>query len=192
MKAGDGYLCKRGLSCRFELSVIDYEFAAETGRSLAKLLAKGKPYQPWWDKNHNRWHVKCGSVLLYQFLREPWEKLRPYVEHCRDCVADFLRAFFDGEGSITERALTVNNTDKKLPLYIQQLLQRYFGIETTGPRRSRKKGQRFCCPYNGKIYKPKKTWDRSRVRVDSLPRFHHYIGFTIRRKQLRLIKAIQK
>lgn len=73
--------------------------------------------------------LKGDSILLYKFLDRPWQKLEPYIEHCKDCVAAFLRAFFDGEGSICGRNLNIYNTDKALLLYIQRLLRLYFDIE---------------------------------------------------------------
>lgn len=159
-KIGDGYGYehKSSYSYQIGLRVNDYEFAAETERNLAKLLGQRTPYEPWWDKWNRQWCVLCYSVLLYRFLQQPLEKLRPYVEHCRDCVAAFIRAIFDNEGSISGRILTVHNTNRELLLYIQQLLDRYFDIEATGPHKGgTRKGQRFRSPTNGKIYKAKKT-----------------------------------
>lgn len=173
VKAGDGYLYKHEYDYLFGLNTIDYEFAAETGRCLAILLGRKEPYKPWWDRSGRRWRVLCGSTLLYSFLQQPWQKLRPYIEHCRDCVAAFLRAFFDGEGSVEPRHLKVYNTNFELLRYIRFLLQQYFGIETTGPSRAKD------CYY---VY----------VRAPGLPLFHRYIDFTIKRKQRRLVESIQK
>lgn len=192
VKAGDGYIYKSDYNYMFELRVVDYEFAAETGRKLAKLLSRKKPYQPWWDRNNSRrWCVWCCSVLLHHFLQRPPVKLKAYVEHCKDCVAAFLRAFFDSEGSITGRTLIVYNTNKEVLLYVELLLRRYFSIETTGPHKAQKVGQSFRSPTNGKIYQTKKACYRLYIRVESLALFHRYIGFTIRRKQQRLTEAVQ-
>lgn len=192
VKAGDGWLCKKGYAQEVGLTAKDYEFAAETGRIVARLLGRRKPYRPRWDKSSLCWRVTCCSVFLYKFLNQPWQNQRPHIEHCRNCVAFFLRAFFDGEGSIRGRSLMVFNTDKKLLLYVRQLLRRYFGIKTTRPRRAIKAGHRFSNPRNGKIYKTKKTCYYLYVPVEYLPNFHHYVGFTIKRKQRRLMEAIQK
>lgn len=193
-KASDAWLYhnKKSRYYEFELKTIDHEFAEDIGRRLAKLLGRNEPYEPWWDGNVRCWRVEGSSVLLYWFLRRPSGKLKPYVEHCKHCVAAFLKAFFDGEGSINGRAVKVYNTDRKLLLYIQRLLRRYFEIETTGPRKGAKAGHAFHDPKSGKVYKSKKQCYYLYIRAQSLPLFHRYIGFTIRRKQHRLTEAIQR
>lgn len=191
VKTSDGYLYKHGYNHLFGLGVVDREFAAETGRCLANLMEHEKPFLPWWDKYNGRWCVRCHSVLLYGFLQQTLEKLRPYIEHCEDCVAAFLRAFFDGEGSIIERDLRVTNNKKELLVYIQQLLWQYFGIETTGPYPiGRAPGQLYSAA-NGRIYRTKNQCYYIRIRVQSLPTFHRSISFTIARKQRRLLWTVQ-
>lgn len=103
VRLSDGYVYRHRYSYEFRLNSIDYEFTAETGRSLAKLLGRKEPYRPWWDKWGHRWRVKCCSVLLCRFLDQSWQNLSPYIEHCKDCIAAFLCAFFDGEGSVNGR-----------------------------------------------------------------------------------------
>lgn len=191
VKASDGCVYNYGYDYRFELGTIDYEFAAETGCRLATLLGREKPLLPRWDNNNSHWRVSACSILLHDFLRQPLDRLKPYIEHCRDCVAAFLRAFLDGEAGIYKRMLTVYNTDRGMLCYIQQLLQRHFGIKTTGPRMYVKAGRCFRDPRNGKTYKTNKACYRLYIRARSLPLVHKYIGFTIIRKQRRLIEAIQ-
>lgn len=135
VKASDGYIYNHRFDHEFALRVSDFYYTETTGQNLAKLLEQKKPYKPRWDKWNGRWHVKCSSVLLYRFLEQPLENLRPYVEHCRECAASFLGAFSDGEASIRGSVLILYNTDKGLLLYIQFLLRRYFRTETTGPHR---------------------------------------------------------
>lgn len=101
VKAGDGYVNQDGSRLYFGLCVVDYEFAAETGRCLAKLLELEEPSQPLWDRWNCRWRLRCGSLLLCHFLEQPLDKLIPYIEHCRDCAAAFLRGFSDSEGGIS-------------------------------------------------------------------------------------------
>lgn len=189
---GDLYCKPKNYQFAFELKVIDYEFAAETGRSLARLLGRKKPYVPKWAKSQFRWRVRCSSALLYRFLQQPFENLKPLVEHCVDCVAAFLRAFYDGEGSISGKSLTVYNASEELLLYVQQLLRRHFGIESTGPRKSAKPGRRFHDPRTGKVYETNKQVYYLYIRVDSLPVFLRRVGFTIRRKQHRLVEAVEE
>lgn len=192
VKVGDGWLYNYGYDYEIGLNVNDYEFAARTGRNLAKLLGQEKPYQPRWDRWHHYWRVICYSILLYHLLDQPWRKLKPYIEQCRSCVAAFLKAFFDGEGSIRGRKLRAYNTDKELLLYIQQLLKRYYNIEATGPHKGERSGHRFRSPANGKYYKARKTVLYLQVLAESLPMYRKYIGFAIKRKQRILIEAIKE
>lgn len=189
---GDAYFYKHCRAHVFSLGVVDYEFAARTGRSLADLLGRRTPYKPRWDKRNQRWRVRACSVLLYEFLQRPVGKLKFHIEHCRDCVAAFLKGIFDSEGSIKGRTLTVYNTNIRLLLYVQDLLQRYFRVKTTGPHGDKREGRRFYNPRRGKIYRRKKQCYDLYIRVNGLSRFHKHIGFTIRRKQQRLVEAIQK
>jgi len=60
------------------------------------------------------------------------------------------------------------------------------------PRKGSKAGHRFYDPKSGKIYETKKQCYYLHIRTNSLPRFYRYVGFTIRRKQRRLIEAVRK
>lgn len=173
------------------LRVKDYEYDCEFGRCLAKVLGREKPYKPFWSRSEGRFVVEVCSILLYKFLDRPWWELTPYVEHCKNCVAAFLRAFFDGEGSITGVTLVLYNTDKEILLFVQKCLQKYFGIATAGPYRSKKAGL-FRDSRSGKIYRSEKTCHRLRVCSESLPLFYQHIGFTIERKQHRLVVAVRR
>jgi intein-encoded DNA endonuclease-like protein len=185
---GDGYL--------LWLTVKDKEFAEEFGRCLAEVLGKKEPYKPFWDKNRKQWVVKGCSILLFKFLEKPLKELKIYIEHCKDCVASFLRALFDAEGCIhvkirkrKKRLLRLHNTNKELLIYVQYLLKKYFDIDTTGPHLTTKKGSIEHFP-NG-VYKATKNCYYISICAKSLFDFYKHIGFTIKRKQRNLIKAIQ-
>lgn len=187
----DGNLYKRkNIARRIWLSVKDKDYAEAFGHALAKVLGKENPYKPRWSKGQERWITEAGSILLYRFLQRPWHEFKPHIEHCKQCVAAFLRMFFDGEGSISARNLRVYNTNKTLLLYIKKLLRQFFSIEATEPHEGTKKGYRMHDPRSGKIYEANKTCYYLQIRADSLSRFHQHIGFTIKRKQRRLTKAI--
>lgn len=185
---GDGWLYRNGRKYLFGLCVADYDFAAETGRQLAKLLERNEPYLPRWDNWNLRWYLHCRSILLCQALYRPWQELKPYIEHCKDCVAAFLRGFYDSEGSIDRRSLKVYNTDLELLGYVQRLLQHDFEVKATGPHICKKPG-RISYDRRGKIYRNKKTVFYLYTCAASLPRFHRHIGFTIKRKQHKLTEA---
>jgi len=174
------------------LRVKDKEFAEGFGRKLAEVLWRRKPYRARWSPSNRRWVVEGWSHLLYGFLRQPVENLKPYIEHSKNCAAAFLRAFFDGEGSISKRQLIVYNTDKQLLIYIKELLEKHFDIDATGPRISVKKGTVMHSPRTKKAYKTNKDCYRVYIRTHSLSRFHKDIGFTIERKQRRLAEAAKQ
>lgn len=173
------------------LKVKDKEYAEVFGLAIAKVLQRKRPYEPRWGRTERRWIVRAGSILLYKELDKPWQELKPYIEHCEECVAAFLKAFFDGEGSISGRSLNVYNTNYGLLLYVQDLLCQYFSIESTGPHESEGPGHRFYDSKNGKYYETKKQCYRVHITTKDLPEFQKHIGFTIRRKAQRLAEALQ-
>lgn len=191
VKASDGYVYKsaKAHNYGFELKSIDYEYNKVTGKNIAKVLRRRTPYVPWWNKDDHLWYVKCYSVLLYRFLLEPLEHTKPFIEHCKRCVAAFLKAFFDGEGSVGGRRLTVHNSSRQILLYVQYLLRRYFSIETTGLRKGSKPGT---FKRNGKTYRHNKQMYYLHIRARSLGLFQRFIGFTIERKKRRLSEAISR
>jgi len=194
----DAYKYFNGENYLLRLSVIDKEYAEALGKCLAKVLGKKEPYKPFWDKNQKRWVVGGCSILLYKFLEKPLKELKPYIEYSKETVASFLRAIFDGDGSIhvkirkgrRKRKLWLCNTNKELLIYVQYLLKKYFNIDTTGPHLARKSGKIFIFP-DGKITKTTKDYYYIYIRARSLSNFYKHIGFTIKRKQQRLIKAVK-
>ncbi|MEM2083352.1 MAG: LAGLIDADG family homing endonuclease [Nitrososphaerota archaeon] len=180
---GDGSIYFSGEDYRLELSVKDKEFAEEFGKCLAKILRKNKPYKPRWSEKGKRWTVEVRSILLYKFLSRSLEELKMYIEHSRNCASTFLRALFDGEACSHvnakrhRRELKLCNTNIELLNYAKYLLKRYFNINATGPHFN-KKAIKNC--YH--LY----------IRANSLFNFYKYIGFTIKRKQQKLIEAIKQ
>src|SRR5437879_9530728 len=98
--AGDGNLNVHGYNYEMLLSVTDYDFAEEFSRWLAKILGKPNLYRVRWSETRERWIVQGSSIFLHRFLSGGWQGLKRYVEHCYRCRASFLRALFDGEGTI--------------------------------------------------------------------------------------------
>ncbi|MFH7835500.1 MAG: LAGLIDADG family homing endonuclease [Candidatus Aenigmatarchaeota archaeon] len=182
-----------GKGYRLRLGVIDKEFAEEFGKALAKVLGKKEPYKPFWNKSRKEWVVEIYSILLYKFLDRPLEELKPYIEHSKKTVSAFLRALFDGEGSMYKyrRKLIIYNTNKELLNYVKYLLKKYFNIDATGPHLAIKSGKVVHFP-NEKITKTTKDYYYLYTCTNSLFNFYKYIGFTIKRKQQNLIKAIKQ
>jgi hypothetical protein len=194
----DGFKHFDGKRYHLRLAVIDKEFAEAFGKNLAEVLGRKKSYKLYWNKYLKRWVVVGFSVQLFKFLDRPLEELKPHIEYSKETVASFLRALFDAEGSVyvkirgrrRKRMLTLYNTNKELLIYAKYLLKKYFDINTTGPYLKMKRGEIAHFP-NGKKYKANEDCYYIYVRVESLQKFYENIGFMIKRKQLRLIKAIK-
>ena len=166
----------------------DYDFAEEFSASLATILAQPKPYKVRWHPRKNRWIVQGSSILLYNFLSCDWRDLKKWIEHCSRCRAAFLRAFYDAEGSVSGRKLSLHNTKKALLLYIQDLLKQH-RIETSRLYLRRSAGTALLDPGSGKVYFRRKDGFSFIVRTKSLSQFAKEIGFSIERKQRRLCEA---
>jgi intein-encoded DNA endonuclease-like protein len=172
---------------RVRLNATDREFVEEFDRAVSAVL--GCRHHRIWKRPDSEFYVEIGSYLLYRFLRQPFEELRLFIEHCKKCAAAFLRGFFDSEGCVdTRMSLSAYNTDVNLLKYVQGLLLRVFRIETTGPRVSTKKGSPIT--RRGRTYFRRSDCYSIYVRKRSIAIFYHEIGLTIQRKKVRLKKAI--
>jgi intein-encoded DNA endonuclease-like protein len=119
----------RSYSHMIKLRVIDREFAGEFARCLGALLGRVPPRVKWRERTHP-WYTQVSSLLLQKFLRQSLKSLMPSIQHCQACKAAFLRGFFDSEGSISARNLTVYNGDLEKLEYVCRLLGS-MRIETT-------------------------------------------------------------
>jgi intein-encoded DNA endonuclease-like protein len=138
--------------------------------------------------------VEVRSQTLYELLRKPVDphRLKKYIEHCEKCVVAFIRGFADSEGCANKRGyIFILNTDQRLLTYIMDLLRR-LGIESTGPRIHVRRGTIFYDPRTGKKYTHDKDVYVIYVRASSNMSFYRYVGFTIRRKQMRLESYIKR
>ncbi|MEM2553854.1 MAG: LAGLIDADG family homing endonuclease [Nitrososphaerota archaeon] len=196
-KLGDGSIFSYSKHHGIRLKVNDKEFAEEFGRCLAKVLRRKEPYKPFWSKKHKQWIVEACSIQLYKFLDRPLEELKPNIEYSKKTVSAFLRALFDGEGSMYvnkeyhSRRLELYNANIELLNYTRYLLKEYFKIDSTKPRISAKKGEKRYFPDRKYYSKSTKNCYCLYIRTNSLLNFYKHIGFTIKRKQQRLIEAIQ-
>jgi intein-encoded DNA endonuclease-like protein len=192
---GDGYKYFNDKNDHYSLrlDVKDKEFAEEFGEKLARVLQRKKPYKPSWNMYKKLWTVVGCSIQLYDFLNKPLEELKSYIEYNKNCVSSFLQALFNGEATIPKhtRMLRLYNTNKELLIYVQYLLKKYFDIDATGPHLTRKEGSIMHFP-NGKIAKTNEDCYYIYIRAKNLLNFYKYIGFTIKRKQQRLIEAIKQ
>ena len=199
VKLGDGYTTKKRrtirsyISVRIGLKVKDMEFAEEFARCLAKVLGRQfiKPRLRYSDK---KYAVEVRSKTLYELLKKPvnLDGLKKYIEHCEDCVAAFLRGFFDSEGCVNERGyISISNTDIGLLTYVKDLLG-CLGIASTEPKLGHPQGRAFFDPREGKIYTTNKDCYCLHIRANSNTTFYRKVGFTIKRKQKRLENYIKR
>jgi intein-encoded DNA endonuclease-like protein len=183
---GDGYAIEKSHGYIIGLGAKDKEFVEDFGRRLGNVLGR-EPIRPW--KSARAYVAEAKSKTLFDLLRKPVDLkiIKPYVEHCPKCVAAFLRGLFDSEGHVNKKGyIYLINTDFEMLVYIQWLLWRYFGIESTGPWPHAQKGSTIHDHRAGKQYKTNEDCYYIYIPTESLPKFYRYVGFTIRRKQKRL------
>lgn len=187
VKMGDASMSvNKRYSYMIKLRVTDKEFAEEFSMCLSVILGRSAPRVKWHEKTH-AWHTQLSSLLLQSFLRQDLAHLTPSIEHCRLCKAAFLRGFFDSEGSVIARRLTVYNGDlDKLELVRRLLLS--LGIKTTGPHLRREGGGMISI--KGRLYHVNKNQYSVYVRTESLKAFRDRVGFTIARKKERIHNAV--
>lgn len=185
VQTGDGSLNLNRYNYRIRLKANDLDFVQEFNRCLSHILQTPR-HKIWKDSKTNDYQLDVSSYLLYRFLRRPLHDLKAWIEYDVKCMSAFLRGFFDSEGCVDEKGVvTASNTNLDLLEYVGILLARV-GVETTGPRIKTRKGSI--------LVKGKKTYIRKSdcyeiyVRARSLPRFTRIIGFTILRKNARLIR----
>ena len=183
---GDGNLNVHEYHNEILLSVTDGDFAKEFSRCLSIVLNKSRPYRVRWSENRKRWIVQGASILLHKFLSRQCRELRPWIRHCMKCETAFLRAFYDSEGSVSG-GIQVSNTSKDVLFFVRHLL-RELRIETGKLYVQKIAGTILKDPRTGRLYARKKNCYALRVRSKSVLDFTNIVGFTIERKQLKLLE----
>jgi intein-encoded DNA endonuclease-like protein len=190
---GDGSVWEKGRIHKGYRRVVIYleakdrEFVEEFAIRIGRVLNRPPPRVR--VKSTGYYYVEVESRTLYELMKRPIdiEKIRRFVEHCERCMVMFLRGFFDSEGSVNKHGyVTVANSNYELLLYVQELLLKRFGIETSWPRPTTKQGTTFYNPQRGKVYEHKKDVYVLYVSKQCNVRFYYYVGFTILRKRARL------
>jgi intein-encoded DNA endonuclease-like protein len=189
---GDGYAYMRRRTIKGYNDVVvglkarDREFVEEFGRCLATVLNR-RQIRPIYRRSSGRYVVEAKSKTLYELLNKPvvLDRLKPYVEHCKRCVATFLRGLVDSEGHVNKRGqIRIYNTDLRLLTYVGELLKR-LGVESTGLKLHTRRGTIIRDRRKGKQYVSYKDCYYIYIRAISNTNFYKYVGFTIRRKQIR-------
>lgn len=190
VETGDAFLNVKLKShqYRIRLRAVDREFVEAFNVCVSRVL-DCRPHRLWKGAIERETHVEFGSYLLHKFLSQELSDLRAFIEHDKGCVAAFLKGFFDSEGSVSlDGHLTGSNTDLGLLRYVQDLLERYFGIEATGPHPGKKKGTILV--RRGKTYVRNLDCFYIYVRTSDLSMFYGEIGLTIKRKRVRLERKL--
>ena len=171
-----------------KLSARDKDFVEAFAKALEKVCRRKRPLPIRLLRRHGYWETHIYSKRLYEFLNQPLEKLEHVIKAYPE---DFLRGFFDSEGSvklnITRRKrkkhvyvmITCANTNYKLLQFIADVLK-YVGIKITGIYTAgRRKSERH-----------KQCYTLVIARSSEVKKFAIKIGFTIKRKRRRLEECL--
>ena len=183
---GDATLGLQKWTYRLRLRVIGKEFAEEFDR-CASFVIRSRRHSLHWLPNSGLWCVEVCSVLLYKYLNQSFSVLKKAISHCEDCIAAFLRGFFDSEASVSGRSLTVSNASLQVLRFVGISLRR-LQVSTTGPYLSQVGGRPVVI--KGKIYRANKNIYILRVRAGSLEVYSRRVGFAIKRKERALRLAL--
>jgi len=185
------YYRKKTGSYYFRIKVVDKDFVDVVKNSLIKLGLNPTISYVEEKTRSNRWHVEASSKSLYKFLSQDKEELFKVAEKYPE---DFLRGFFDSEGCVNwsekHRRLFVScsNYDLNVLKFCQELLDNL----DIGSRifLTKRKGTEVII--RGEIYRYNN--DLYELRIISkieIVKFANIIGFSIKRKQEKLEKALK-
>jgi intein-encoded DNA endonuclease-like protein len=132
---GDGSCIKaKNHSYRIRLAATDRSFVQAFNQNICKILMR-REYPIWMEKcrHQNRkplWIAVAYSKMLYDFLhKKELEKFKPIVERY---PAEFIRGFYDSEGSLDCRGvISIRNKSLEILQYIHDLLWRRFKISSS-------------------------------------------------------------
>lgn len=190
---GDGWSDENDGGKRMLLKVRSYDFAKELATAAAKILQKTDSY---WvrrviDETGSWYLVKVTSFMLYEFVNQPFENLRGFIELFPRA---FLRGLFTAEGnpsvSLRRRktyldvGLCVSNNDHELLEFSRDLLSN-IGFHPGQIRLNMLEGA------TTNLGVARKTgWLLSLSRFEDARKFAGTIGFADTNKQRKLTDAI--
>ncbi|MDI6798398.1 MAG: LAGLIDADG family homing endonuclease [Candidatus Aenigmarchaeota archaeon] len=189
---GDGSATKTGY---IHLTSIDREFVEKFAHCMTKILEKTCPIR----ESNGLPYVWIGCKLLCNFLKKQLSYLRLFIENF---PKEFIQGFADSEGSpnvtiykdrgrgrFDVRVIVACNTNRAILKYVQNLLKNHFNIKSNIPINVRAGTVRI-----SKGHITRTTKDAWRLTIDRFPdtiKFARNIGFSIKRKQEKLIDAIK-
>ena len=124
------------------------------------------------------------------YKKQTLETLKPYIEHSKETVANFLRGLYDSEGNhyVYKKKysqIRLSNNDTELLKYVQHLLRKYFDITARGPYLNTKAREEYKTR-NGTIKRYHDNYQINIYRKQHTKKFLNEIGFSITEKQLGL------
>ena len=184
---GDAFASEKNYQYRIRLKVVGRDFAQNFERALRAIGANPRTS---FERNRDRadrWRVEVTNKELFMFLKDLKEGL---FEVARGYPREFLRGFFDSEGSVyvniknPRRATVVaDNYDRDILEFCKSQLEipRIHSTIYLSKRKGTKvliRGQEY--QYNNDLYRI------SIHRRASVARFAQELGFSISRKQEKL------
>lgn len=189
---GDGYICsyrqkshpRHSFHYYVSLTSVDFEFVSRVREVLGKIAGRLNKiqvlhqHQSSLKAGNKIYRVMMSDKSLFSLLSHPFEELKPFIEAF---PADFLRGFFDAEGSAwvncrREPVVKYCNNDLELIGYIRTLLEKLGISPALGTYSSVGNLSKTGDPcYFIHIY-----------RKDSIRRFMSLVGSSIPRKRLML------
>ena len=179
---GDGTLTRRkkGRTCHYVvLTTKDYDFAIAFSIRMARAISR-KIVTPVWSKKRRYYVVRYSHIILYYMLKRIREDPFQIYDSIKKHPFDFLRGLYDAEGSVSSEKnhrIECGMTNQKCIRLVMELLE----IKGYQPRfyKTKNKGK------NKYIYKIVFS------SLDDLIKFANEVGFSIRRKQRRLLHLIE-
>ncbi|MEM4180524.1 MAG: LAGLIDADG family homing endonuclease [Nitrososphaerota archaeon] len=171
---------------------VDRGFIEEFSKCLGQVLNR-HPLKPTMTRIELL-RTTVQSKVLYGFLRNPIdiERIKPFVEHSKDCKRRFLNGFFDSEVSvISDGSIPCFNSDQQFLNYTKRPLSD-LGIKTTGLHLRAKKGTPIHDKRKGKPYRLRKNIYSLYISARSRQKFYELEGFTMIRKKAKTRKPPKK
>ncbi len=173
----------------------DKDFVSKFALFTAKLLKKDIPYKI--SLEDGQYKACSYSCQLYDFLNKQLKDLENFIEAF---PSEFLKGLFDSEGSPKVSVVnwkkwkwlslnvSITNTNLELLIYTQKLLKEYFGIKSNV--KSSHKAGTFFIKDGKKNFRTKDAYELVIYKLKSIKLFSSNIGFSINRKQQKLLDAI--
>jgi len=201
---GDGYR-KIGRQSKYKkspqymigLQSIDKEFVEEFSRAVSKVLGRDRPYSVFQAgktvSGNIVWRTVAYSKYLYKFLDS--SNIEKHMEVIEEYPYDFLRGFFDSEGSVYVGVsrpsphggrgghiyikLLASNTDPQVISLVSNTLETKLGIQP----------HLYLHLDRGPNYKP--LFELVIYRRADIYKFYNEVGLTIKRKRDLIEKVLE-